>query len=621
MKIKDLEIKNFRSLLNVSFKELGNFIILIGENSSGKTNIVEILNLFFNDFSVTGGTTSPALKAHVSWYGKRPRKPIEVTMTIQLDEEECKGIFEIDELLKIVKEKYGEDCKKISVCRQVVKPGTPWVTKYLKLGGLDLVKDDNLLSLGQVNRSLAPPTKKPVGIIKAYFFHAPAKKPDFTKDRLIVLGKSAYLMNDFIDSLVRDNKVSYEIVSKISYQAWLEREKLTFTERSPTRDEIDPYLPPEAIPTITENTLKKIVANISTTIKRFKLISANRNVKATLGTREPLIDKTEIIDPFCRLPTLDDPDEEQKLSKLKDKIRMFVPHDLELIPGKMLVWERDLRIPIACIGGGQQEIIGLMWQIYSIQEGSICAVEEPEIHLHAKLSRQLFNLLKKDSGKTQTWLVTHSFIFVDQVDLKNNWRIWKKGKQTMVKRVKSEKELKEILDAMGARPSDRLFPNKVFLACKTEREFISNLAKNMGYKLDSVMTLLAGDLDKHKVEITGGFVKDTQAPLILVVDKHGRDVAEHAKAKKWVEEDNCFILEDTIEDYYPKDLLVKTLKGLFGVTVEEKDLQKPTVKAIQRIKGVPKRWKIPVAIEVAEQWAKKPKTVHLDIMKIIQKLV
>lgn len=619
MKIIDAKIKNFRSLSNVSFEQLGNFIVLIGENSSGKTNIIEILNLFFSDFSVIGGDTSPALKEAVAWYGKRPRRPIEVVLTIQLDEEECERLFEIDELLKIMKEKYPEDYKKIVICRQVVKPGVLWMTKYLKLGGLDLVKDDKLLSLNQINKALARPTKKPVGKIKAYFFHAPSKKPDFTQDRLLVLDKNAYLMNDFTDSLVRDKKVTYEFVPEISYKAWVEREKLTFINRPPTRDEVDPYLPPEEI--FNKQTLSTITANIQTNVKRFNLISANRDVKATPGMREPFIDKTEIIDPFCRLLDSDDPDVEQKLAGLRDTVRKFIPYDLELIPGKMRVWEKDLRIPIGCLGGGQQEIIGLVWQIYSAPRDTICVVEEPETHLHAKLSRQLFSLLKKDSAKRQIWLITHSFIFVDQAELKNNWKIWKRGKRTMVKRVQNKEELKEILDTMGARPIDRLYPNKVLLVCKTEREFLSTLAKNMEYKLDGVMTLLASDLDKHKIEITGQFVKNTQTPLILVVDKHGKDVAEAARAEGWVQEDNCFVLEDTIEDYYPKALLAKALKRLFGLTVEEENLQKPTVEAIQRIQGIPKKWKIPVAMEVAEQLSKKQKDVDPVIMDIIQKLV
>lgn len=622
MKITDVKIGNFRSLWNVSLEELGNFIVLIGENGSGKTNILEILDLFFKDFSIAGGDTSPILNDASSWFGKLPRRPIEVTMTLELDEEECKEIFQNDELLKIMEEKYAENYKKLSICRQVIRPGKaiPWATKYMRWGGLDLVKNDTLLAPDQLNKFLGRPTKKPAGPIKAYFFHAQAEQPDFTKPRLIVLGKNAYLMNQFTDSLVRDKKVNYKIVPDIDYTAWVAEKKLTLTEKPPTRKELDLYLPSEVPPIFTAEVLQKITTRVQNNIKKqFTLIPANRDVKTTPGKRQPFIDKKEIIDPFCNLTTTDDPIIEEKLAKLKEKIKRFIPHDLDLA-GKMRVWERDLRIPVGFIGGGQQEIIGLMWQIYSSPEGSMIAIEEPEIHLHPDLSRELFNLLKEDSTERQIWLVTHYPLFIDQDELKNNWKIWKKGKKTIVKKVERKEEIKEMLNILGARPSDRLYPNKVLLACETERVFLSSVARNMGYKLNGVLIPLASDLDKRKIKMTWEFVKDTQTPLILVIDKHGEKVAEDAKAKGWVEEDNCFILKDSIEDYYPKDLLVKALKRLFNVTdVEEKDLEKPTVEAVQRIKGVPGkgRWKIPIAVEVADQWTEK---IHPEILKIIKKL-
>lgn len=621
MKIKDVKIKNFRSLLNVSFEDLGNLIVLIGENGSGKSNIVEALNLFFNDFSVTGGAPSPALTKAVAWHNKRPKRPIGISLAIQLGEEEFDSIFGAGEISKIMKEKYAEDYKKIAVSRQIVKPGTPWITKHLKLGGLDLVKDDNLLTPDQLDRALRPPSKKPAGKIKAYFFHPQSKKPDFAKHRLIVLGKKAHRMDAFTDSLVRDNKVSFEIVPGIDDQTWIEKEKLTLIERPPSADELKAYLPQEPTLLFAEKILSSVTTNITTLFRRFKLIPANRNVKAEIGSRTPFIDKIEIIDPFCDLRDSDDPDDEELLAELKQKIKSFTFHDLELMKGKMRVWEQGLRIPVEFIGGGQQEIIGLMWQVYSTSKGSIVAIEEPENHLHARLMRRFFNLVKEHADERQTWFITHSFIFIDQANFKNNWNVWKEGKQTLVQRIENEKELKEILDTMGARPSDRLFPNKVLLACKTEKEFLSTLAKGMGYELEGIMTLLASDLDKRKMQMSWEFVRDTQTSLIVVVDEHGKEVAEVAKKEKWVAEDNCFVLEGTIEDYYPRDILVKAIKNLFDQIVEEKILQKPTVEAIQAIKGVPKRWKIPLAVEVAEQWAKKPRTIDPYISDILQKIV
>lgn len=615
MKISELEIKNFRSLLKVSFKELGGLVVLVGENGSGKTNIAEILNLFFNDINVIGGTPSSELTKATSWYGRRSNKPIEVRITIELNEEEYEELFEDEKLLQRMKEKYAENYRRISICRQITKPREPWITKYFKLGGLDLVRDNELVSPDQLVDSLKRAKKS--SKIKAYFFHPSAKKPDFSQDRLLVLDKTAFRMDDFADSLVKEKKIAYEIVTDSDSLQWSKKRNIALSEGFATPEDVALLLPFET--PSTEN-LQQLAENICTCIKRFRLIPANRNVKGQSTVREPFIDKSEVITPFTDLATSEDPNEEEKLSMLKDKIRRFVPSDMELTQGKIRVWEKNLRISLSYLGGGQQEIVGIIWQIYSMPEGSICIIEEPEAHLHAKLSRKLFNLLKEDERERQVWIVTHSFIFVDQKDITNNWKIFKKGKQTIVERVENKETLKEILDTMGARPSDRLYPNKVFLACKSEKEFLSTLAKNMGYSINGVFTLLASDLDKYRMKMAGKFVEGTQPPLIIVVDEHGKEVAEQAKKEKWVKEENCFVLEGTIEDYYPKDTLVKVLNSLFNVTVDEKDLKKPMVEAIQAIKGIPKNWKIAVANEVAELMSKKPKTIPTYILEIIKRL-
>ena len=46
MRIKEFEVKNYKSLENVVLKDLGDFNVLIGKNSSGKTNILEAMNMY-----------------------------------------------------------------------------------------------------------------------------------------------------------------------------------------------------------------------------------------------------------------------------------------------------------------------------------------------------------------------------------------------------------------------------------------------------------------------------------------------------------------------------------------------------------------------------------------------
>ena len=51
MKIKEFQIDNFRSINSLNVRVVNNFMQLIGENNSGKTNILLALKLFFSKSS------------------------------------------------------------------------------------------------------------------------------------------------------------------------------------------------------------------------------------------------------------------------------------------------------------------------------------------------------------------------------------------------------------------------------------------------------------------------------------------------------------------------------------------------------------------------------------------
>ena len=74
--------------------DLGNMVILIGKNGSGKSNILETLELFFTDLDLLSDTQKAFPPE--TWYDKRTRNPIEFIFTIELDNEDMKNIFTED---------------------------------------------------------------------------------------------------------------------------------------------------------------------------------------------------------------------------------------------------------------------------------------------------------------------------------------------------------------------------------------------------------------------------------------------------------------------------------------------------------------------------------------------
>lgn len=144
MQIRNLHIRNFRSLRDVGLKGLGNFNIFVGKNSSGKSNLLEALTMFFNSFFIVGGNTAGLNEYY--WFNKRTKNPIVFEIDIELSDNEIQEIF-APELLKQIK-RFGGLTNTLTVKRRITNVGGVWETTALECLGLILVKG---------NKSIPPP--------------------------------------------------------------------------------------------------------------------------------------------------------------------------------------------------------------------------------------------------------------------------------------------------------------------------------------------------------------------------------------------------------------------------------------------------------------------------------
>lgn len=92
MKLRELTIKNYKSLRNVNAR-VGDLTTFIGANGSGKTNILEALFLVFNEFGCMGGGASSIFQQDFSWYNRDTSVPIEFTIGIHLTEKESQDLL------------------------------------------------------------------------------------------------------------------------------------------------------------------------------------------------------------------------------------------------------------------------------------------------------------------------------------------------------------------------------------------------------------------------------------------------------------------------------------------------------------------------------------------------
>ena len=546
MKIQQVQIKSYRSLRNVMLDELNRLIVLVGANGSGKTNVLEALSLFFDNFDMIGGTPPPL--DDYAWHLRNTIVPIEFIVTLKLEEKECKEIFPAA-ILKIVKEREKYDG--LNICRQIPKPGAAWRTEYIKWADLYLVKDGKQITLDELNRSLAPkppPKKEEV--------RPPPKIPEAPKEEKEVKEKSS---------------------SK-------------------------PQNPSSAI---TQEMLTKMNENLVSKIKGcFKTISAARDVKAIIGKRETFVDPG-ILKEIYQLSQSLGLEEEAKFYELMNTYYDFFLKSLEPAGGIVRIREGPIRYQVHSMGGGEQEVLCLIYSILKMKKDAICAIEEPELHLHPRLSKKLFGFLKRVSQRNQIWVATHSSLFLDRAD-NNNWTLWIEGGETKVER----RPLKECLNTLGASPSDRLFPESIFMVeGRTEEKAIPILAKTKGLDFSFVKIMsFEGTKDRPMVQACEEILRDTQASLFLMVDQNKEPDVEYLIERGFVKSQNSLVLRGTFEDYYPVEVNGKALVELYGLKPEDVkiDPKRRRVDEIKRILGksnksdlLPDKWKVEVGEKVA----------------------
>jgi ABC-type branched-subunit amino acid transport system ATPase component len=160
MKVLKARIRNFRSLRDVYIDQIGNMTILLGKNSSGKSNLLEALALFFNEFNlIEAGPAAGSASGldHYLWFDGDTSKPVEITLTIELDDEECEELFPA-EALDVIKQRYPETYNQLTISRRIVDLKTGRRTEYVKWAEVPLVKDNRLVSPDDFAKSITPTT-------------------------------------------------------------------------------------------------------------------------------------------------------------------------------------------------------------------------------------------------------------------------------------------------------------------------------------------------------------------------------------------------------------------------------------------------------------------------------
>ena len=100
MKIKQIKIRNFTSLIDIQLSDLPNLVVLIGKNSSGKSNLMDALTLIFLEFGTDLERHLGAADNYQHLFHQndiRVNPPPEINVSISLMPQEFDFLLGVDE--------------------------------------------------------------------------------------------------------------------------------------------------------------------------------------------------------------------------------------------------------------------------------------------------------------------------------------------------------------------------------------------------------------------------------------------------------------------------------------------------------------------------------------------
>ena len=250
---------------------------------------------------------------------------------------------------------------------------------------------------------------------------------------------------------------------------------------------------------------------------------------------------------------------------------------------------------------------------------SVVAIEEPESHLHPESARQLYDTIMSLSQTHQIVLTTHSPLFVNRTNLKENI-IVNDGKATPVKKIK------EIRDVLGIHISDNLTNAEHVLIVEGEDDKIAleKLLPSMSTKIKRAIqngTFIidyiggAGNLP-YKLS----FYRNLQCKYHVLLDNDdaGRHAGSEAERQGLLDVRNVTYAicngspNAEIEDCYNKAVYENAILNEFGVNINGAEFR-GNKKWSDRIAGcflsqgklwndaMEKRVKLVVANEISEE--------------------
>jgi len=591
MFLKNVTIHNYRSLRKVELKNIGNLAILVGKNSSGKTNLLEALWLFSKDFSLVPEIVtinSPLAANELMWFEGNYDVPIVFNIEIELNDSESKRVFPSD-FLKTFKSDNGKTAVKVE--RQIVAtpPNMSWKTTELVCNDVLFIEDGKI-------------TTPPRAIEQEESANEHTKTKEVSKKsngtpipkKFLSVGERKR-----IEAVEKEEKTRLKVLESFNLQN-------------------------------VQNMAKGLENEFREKIMWIQAARCKTSTPSNYGVRTATVDDvttTKIVGMGENLTTKI----RRNWRSLQEDFESFSPFGqrLNIVKSQIIVDETDLSVPLFLVGGGTQEIVALVRHIK--ENGKpIVLIEEPESHLHPELAKKLFKYFGNLSRNRQIWLSTQSPFFLNRNQIENTWTVKREGTETEILRLMDKVELKNIILELGVKPSDLLFSDALLLVeGTTEEDVIPKWARTLRVDLDelgvSILSIRGAEKGKYHLKMWKEITKNAQIPLFIILDAHAQKEAQEIIEQNLIDRDCCFVSDkSSIEEHYPKKHLLKAIKDEWGIQMNASELantKAETIKKALEDKGMKldtNWWKPVLGSRVAELM--KTSEIPEGIRRVIERI-
>jgi predicted ATP-dependent endonuclease of OLD family len=563
--IKKLKVENFRSLKNVEITFEDDITVLIGENDSGKTSIVDALKIMFDNKTV---------EEDDFYYGAN-----KICITVETDDKTF--IKEFEKNNRNITSRTG-----------------------ILFSKSELEKIREYLDSDEFNSLPTDDDKK--NKLKEYFdlFNITpfrrSSRVDTLKRKVLEKLEKAFeiidiyneLNSNYFDSLHTNNK-------KDKLKRYAEKLGINFEDNEEDIDvdrlkdkvleELRKFVDSDGRIIVEGNIPKcyiyfldgKHFEDISEFIKEMFFKEKVKDIWKEKISEEKTIEDIikEKFDKYSENLEL-----EIKEKKIIDKLRKYLPQLTEIkikpifdpkpipVDIKPILLEGDKEIPINKKGDGTKRRITMaLLELKKSEKDKIPTLyvfDEPDTHLHVRAQRDLLRIIKDFSKDgRQIIITTHSPFIMNSVEARKIRLLSLENGETKIKKISNDDDVEEILENLGIENIYLFFARKILIVeGETEEVFIPKMYKKLyGTALREDLIKLINRKGVNNiprfVEVLKDFVKPNE--IFILTDK---DIDRNKKAKHIINEldipkDNIFkVGHKEFEDAFEPEVIYEAWK-------------------------------------------------------------